>query len=58
MARVKSMMSDGFTSDVVGMLAEMNRKIDMITDRADSGRSPMATQPLNISGRSAPPAPS
>lgn len=52
------MMSDGFTSDVVGMLAEMNRKIDMITDRADSGRSPMATQPLNISGRSAPPAPS
>lgn len=31
--RSRSAISEGFAGDVVGMLAEMHKKIDMITER-------------------------
>ena len=50
-----SKFSETSAKDVFGMLAEMNKKIDMITEKADSTRGDMPALSMH-SGNTAPPA--
>ena len=53
------MFSEGLQKDVIGMLAEMNKKIDQITDRAESvndNRTPSAMYVISPNNSGAPPA--
>lgn len=55
------MFSEGIQKDVLGLLAEMNRKIEMITDRAESvnenrhgGMAPLSANSRTNSGQAPP----